>query len=1240
MTPRIPIDPFAGEMRAPFRVGHRAAVLRSLAFGVMLLLALILPVASAAIAEVSSRESAAPAWPARMAMGQALPEAAERAAEASPDGPSALDRSLVAVLPFLARGVALNALQDPVVVAPATPRPTEPGATARPTEPEPTARATAPEPTRRPTEPEPTEPRPTEPRPTEPSTPTATAQNPVGGSGDRLYKSGPVAIGPEGRYVWVANAHAGAVSRYDSQSGQVAHFRLPSPSDRGRPLRHELEGVAVEDSGDRVWVTARGSDRVYLLDGESGRVVGGVEMPFGSGPYGIALSPPGEDGRQRWALVTLHRKPAIAVVDVQSLETTFIEPVWRSPLGIAFTDRPGEAWVTHLHPEGEHPRLSRVQLGGEAGHRVTTLLRPGAASPRNGSQLQADDEFKNLPEGGYLTFRGHPAMEPAWGEVRRMWFPMQYHNFHNDEPGPDSVIQASIRRLDLSRRALTADDKVVLSAVQVHDPLRGDNNPPWLGYGWNASVSGLVDLGFLRAGEGRYALALAEQSDELIVLPRETRMFKSEVDPRAPGLPELRVGSRPKGLVVDPEAARAYVFNSLSFDLSVVDLSRPMQPVESRRVDLLPPDPDDPLADAEALTGARLFFTSADPRISANEKVSCASCHINGEHDGRSWNFEHLPAGTAGQGHGPRAVPSMRGLASTFDAGQRAADLGWGQLHRSGDRDEVQDFEHTIRGPLMGGTGFLGDRARPELGQPNAGLDADLDAMAHFLEVLPHLDRSPYRQSDASLSPSAQRGAAIFQGPDHQQYSGDADCASCHVPESAFLDFGFHDVGQRRDGGERELNDAGRRGECLWCVNTPTLIGVFDTSPWDGTYRWAGSMAEVLADYGAYGQREAAHGYPGRLLGRQIDDLAEFVLSLDGRTGAEEVRAARDTEPPYLVRVEASSHRRIEAWFNEAVEEESATDPEHYRLTDGSGSPLTIRSIDYPEGNGDRVSLEVELPIECQVQEFHLAAREGILDMAGSSSLGRANSLRPDDPRNRRGFALRPSPTITLGGSGYEHLTIEVHDAGPVGPGLSTWSHGSPWLYQDGDTRNPGFIRFEWQAAFREVTGVTADDFIRQAAIILRPEMGDAQTLELRRVLQPWRDHRGGDFNNSPTGGPTWRDHSHPDGRWNRAGASALGRAGDQPSDYDSEWDLAEVTDAVATLTAIDQPQRITADRMDAAFRFWFEHPELDYGYALRLRHEWPNSPSLKIRASEPERGAHGPVLELTYMLPGTQACP
>ena len=173
--------------------------------------------------------------------------------------------------------------------------------------------------------------------------------------------------------------------------------------------------------------------------------------------------------------------------------------------------------------------------------------------------------------------------------------------------------------------------------------------------------------------------------------------------------------------------------NSLSDDVSVIDLTTF---AEVTRI----PVTTSPLS-PQLHRGKLLFTSSRSTRVSRDRWMSCESCHFDGEQDGRTWLFPD----------GPRNTTNLRGLAHTHP------------LHWSADRDEVQDFEFTIR-ELQAGTGLLED-PHPELGPPNTGRSADLDALAAFVESL-HPKPSPFRQDGRGAYPGGSNGGKpSFSGP-------------------------------------------------------------------------------------------------------------------------------------------------------------------------------------------------------------------------------------------------------------------------------------------------------------------------------------------------------------------------------------------------------------------------------------------------------------------------------------------
>ncbi|MCA9063477.1 MAG: beta-propeller fold lactonase family protein, partial [Planctomycetaceae bacterium] len=163
----------------------------------------------------------------------------------------------------------------------------------------------------------------------------------------------------------------------------------------------------------------------------------------------------------------------------------------------------------------------------------------------------------------------------------------------------------------------------------------------------------------------------------------------------------IELGSNPRAVRVDPSGKFVYVYNALDF--SVCEIA-----VGDRRILRTLQVTENPLSD-EVLLGKQLFYVALPP-MSSRRWISCSSCHPDGDADGRTWQ----------QPEGLRQTQPLAGLKHTHP------------LHWSADRDEVQDFEHTIQGLLMQGRGLLNGRPNDALGEPLAGKSRALDALAAY----------------------------------------------------------------------------------------------------------------------------------------------------------------------------------------------------------------------------------------------------------------------------------------------------------------------------------------------------------------------------------------------------------------------------------------------------------------------------------------------------------------------------
>ncbi|PCK08064.1 MAG: hypothetical protein COA42_11030 [Alteromonadaceae bacterium] len=254
---------------------------------------------------------------------------------------------------------------------------------------------------------------------------------------------------------------------------------------------------------------------------------------------------------------------------------------------------------------------------------------------------------------------------------------------------------------------------------------------------------------------------------------------------------------------------------------------------------------------SEVLLGKQVFYDASDTAISLDGYLSCAACHLDGGSDERVWDFTD-------RGEGLRNTISLRGRAGT----------GHGRVHWSANFDEIQDFEHDIRGSF-GGTGLMDDAdfeaTSDTLGASKAGLSVELDALATYVTSLSAFATSPHRNADGSLTADAVAGKVIFESH---------NCTSCHGG-AAYTD---SPQGMRHDVGTISSNSGGRLGgNELNGIDTPTLLGIWNTAPYlhDGS---AATLEDVLSN--------AGHGGTDILSASQRSQLAAYLSQLDGLAAA------------------------------------------------------------------------------------------------------------------------------------------------------------------------------------------------------------------------------------------------------------------------------------------------------------------------------------------------------------------
>ena len=269
----------------------------------------------------------------------------------------------------------------------------------------------------------------------------------------------------------------------------------------------------------------------------------------------------------------------------------------------------------------------------------------------------------------------------------------------------------------------------------------------------------------------------------------------------------FNTGIAPQGIARSPDGSKLFVSNFLDRSVGVYDLSDLMINAQwnVQLVATIPTVANEKLS-AQVLAGKQFFYDAGDDRLSRDNYLSCATCHNDGGGDGRVWDL-------TGMGEGLRNTISLNGTAAAM-----------GPLHWSANFDEVHDFEGQIR-QLSEGTGLMtdadfntGTRSQP-LGDPKAGISADLDALAAYVASLDEFDLSPYRNADGSLTAAGEAGREVFRSE---------NCASCHSG-TAFSDSStntLHDIGTLTPASGQRL------GGPLTGLDTPTLRGLWDTAPY------------------------------------------------------------------------------------------------------------------------------------------------------------------------------------------------------------------------------------------------------------------------------------------------------------------------------------------------------------------------------------------------------------------------
>ena len=589
-------------------------------------------------------------------------------------------------------------------------------------------------------------------------------------------RSSTIACHAPGRRVWAANPDADTIAEIDTDT--LAVVREVAVCDDPRSLARSAQGD--------IWVACSDGDAIAVVNGGTGAVSATLNTGYGSAPQAVAMSPDGLT-----AYVTLNAQ-GTGIGSLRRYSTATRAQTGQLALGpnpraIAVAGDGSRVLVTRFLSTNDYAETWDVNAAG--GMSLTKTIRIN----KFGGDANRDTTAAGK---GVANQLAGIAFNPLDGSA---WFAA---NKPNNEKGP--LIDPS--------QDIDSDNTVRDLAVQVDanagTVLRGvdlDNSD-------SASAVAFSPL-------GDYLLVTLQGDDELLVLD----MLASSGSTGLGGLVgRFSAGGAPQGACVDATSGRTFVQDLMGRSVTALAtnalFTTGSSAVTSTEIDTVAIEP----LPAQVLEGKRIFYRASDPRMSPEGYLSCATCHLDGTHDGRTWDF-------TGRGEGLRNTVSLQGRGGTAH----------GNVHWSANFDEIQDFEGDIR-LFFGGSGFMSNAnfaatAAP-LGPPKAGLSAPLDALAAYVASLgpDSVPRSPYRNADGSLTAQAVTGQAVFAA---------RGCTTCHVAPR-FTD-STNGAGTLHDVGTLRATSGGRLGGPLTGIDTPTLLGAWATAPYfhDGS---AATLADVF----------------------------------------------------------------------------------------------------------------------------------------------------------------------------------------------------------------------------------------------------------------------------------------------------------------------------------------------------------------------------------------------------------
>ena len=548
-----------------------------------------------------------------------------------------------------------------------------------------------------------------------------------------------------------------------SRAPAVGPLDLPRTS--ARPM-----GVAFTPSGQTVFVALSDLDEITELDAVTGEVR--RRLPSGGQePWGMALSRDGE-----WLAVSHRLGGSVALFRSEADEPATLISLPGEPRGLVFS-RDGRRLFVALSLRDE---VAVVQT--DSGRLLARWPAP-----------QRPKAIVLSPDGATLLVAGSQS-----GVIRRI-----------DTRTGKEIDRIATEAVNLRGLAISGDGKTAWATGMIPHAYRALTGPydPWENVAMRIDLAtrriqtikldtdlGAADPeGVATNHTGTVAYVALGGADRVVRISGRNVLWSRPLD------------ANPRYLALSPDGSRLWVTHRIQGTTTVLETDT------LRRVRVV--DLPRPRKRERRLFGEYLFVNNERTK---GGRVTCNSCHPDGDPDGQTWRFTHVEDGLD--------VRNSRALRGDF--------LGTSPFRWRGTTMDVEVFINEEYEALFGAAK-----------QPHS----ILHPLWNYLDQFP-LPQNPWRAPDGTLTEAAKRGETLFHGK--------AGCASCHSGEDL--------------GGTVKKAWVGTTSGDL-PLDVPHLRGAYASAPYlhDGS---AMTLADVF-------KRKSAenHGRTTRLTPGELSDVLEFV---------------------------------------------------------------------------------------------------------------------------------------------------------------------------------------------------------------------------------------------------------------------------------------------------------------------------------------------------------------------------